>query len=165
MMSNWQSSDQEPIPDAYGRRILRWGWQWDSTSYPGLDHDCGIDERRSRRVKETAEVFTPMPLALQIVAEIPREKREDRSTTMLDPSCGDGTFLVSLLHELSKHHSATHVLDSMIYGVDIQNDNVRRARLRLGITPDMPGWEHIACADGLEYDFEFQPQDPRLRIR
>jgi hypothetical protein len=164
-MSNWQSSDPEPIPDAYGRRILRWGWQWDSTSYTGLDHDCGIDERRSRRVKETAEVFTPMPLALQMVAEIPREKRVDRSTTMLDPSCGDGNFLVSLLHELSKYHPPNHVLDTMIYGVDLQVDNVARAKQRLGVTPDRPAWQHVICADALGYDYELCPQDPRLRRR
>lgn len=164
-MSNWKSSDPGPVLDAYGRRILRWGWQWDTTSYPGLDGDSGIEQRRENRVKETAEVFTPMPLALQMASEIPLNQREKKSVVMLDNSCGDGNFLVSVLHELSKYHPPNHVLDTMIYGVDLQADNVARAKQRLGVTPDRPAWQHIVCADGLEYDYEFCPQDPRLRRR
>lgn len=160
---NWRCSDPEPRLDPYGGRILRWGWQWDSTSYPGLRNDCGLEERRMGRVGETAEVFTPMHLALKMVSDIPQEKKLDWSTTVLDNACGDGNFLVALLSELSKHHPANHVLDSMIHGVELQSDNVSRVKIRLGITPDRPSWEHLVCANGLEYDYSFRPQDPRLR--
>jgi hypothetical protein len=43
----------------------------------------------------------------------------------------------------------------MIYGVDLMPDNVEVARQRLGLTEGMPGWTHVVCADGLEYDYEF----------
>ena len=39
-----------------------------------------------------------------MVAEIPLEAKQDPYATFLDPSCGDGNFLVALLEELSKFH-------------------------------------------------------------
>jgi hypothetical protein len=32
------------------------------------------------------------------------------------------------------------------------------AKRRVRITQDMPGWNHIVCADGLSYDYNFEPQ-------
>ena len=55
-------------------------------------------------MKATGEVFTPMPLCREMVAEIPLETKQDPYATFLDPSCGDGNFLVALLEELSKFH-------------------------------------------------------------
>jgi hypothetical protein len=46
----------------------------------------------------------------------------------------------------------------MIYGVDLMPDNIVEAKRRLGLTPEMPGWDHIVCADGLTYDYSFEPQ-------
>ena len=61
-------------------------------------------QRGADRVKATGEVFTPMPLCREMVAEIPLETKQDAYATFLDPSCGDGNFLVALLEELSKFH-------------------------------------------------------------
>lgn len=114
-------------------------------------------ERGKARVKQTAEVFTPMDLCLRMVREIPEAKLKDPNAKFLDNSCGDGNFLVALLKVLSKYHDAEHVLNNMIYGVDLMPDNVAEAKRRLGLTDDMPGWHHVVCADGLTYDYEFAP--------
>jgi type I restriction-modification system DNA methylase subunit len=114
-------------------------------------------QRGRERVKKTAEVFTPIDLCLRMVKEIPIEKLKDPSATFLDNSCGDGNFLVALLKVLSKYHDADHVLNNMIYGVDLMLDNVVEAKSRLGLKPEDKGWHHIVCADGLTYDYEFAP--------
>jgi hypothetical protein len=115
-------------------------------------------QRGKARVKQTAEVFTPMDLCLRMVKEIPAEKLQDPNATFLDNSCGDGNFLVALFKVLSKYHDADHVLNNMIYGVDLMPDNIVEAKRRLGLTPEMPGWDHVVCADGLSYDYSFEPQ-------
>ena len=114
-------------------------------------------ERGKVRVKQTAEVFTPMDLCVRMVREIPEAKLKDPNAKFLDNSCGDGNFLVALYKVLSKYHDPQHVLDNMIYGVDLMPDNVVEAKRRLGLAPDMPGWHHVVCADGLTYDYEFAP--------
>jgi type I restriction-modification system DNA methylase subunit len=115
------------------------------------------EERGQKRVKQTGEVFTPMDLCLRMVKEIPLEKLQDPNATFLDNSCGDGNFLVALLKVLSKYHDPEHVLNNMVYGVDLMPDNVAEAKRRLGLKPEMPGWHHVVCADGLTYDYEFAP--------
>ena len=90
------------------------------------------EQRGEERVKETGEVFTPMPLARKMVAEIPEKKKRNPQATFLDPSCGDGNFLVALVEELSRYHDRYHVLNEMVFGVDLMPDNVAIARARLG---------------------------------
>jgi len=116
------------------------------------------EQRGEKRVKQTGEVFTPMDLCLRMVREIPTEKLKNPDATFLDNSCGDGNFLVALLKVLSNYHDPEHVLNNMIYGVDLMPDNIVEAKRRLGLTPEMPGWDHVVCADGLTYDYSFEPQ-------
>lgn len=118
-----------------------------------------IDKQKKRgatRVKQTAEVFTPMDLCMRMVREIPEEKLRDADAKFLDNSCGDGNFLVTLLEVLSEYHDPEHVLNEMIYGVDLMPDNVVETKNRLGLTPDDKGWHHVVCHDGLTYDYTFE---------
>ena len=114
-------------------------------------------QRGNARVKQTAEVFTPMDLCLKMVNEIPLEKLKDPDAKFLDNSCGDGNFLVTLFKVLSKYHDPEHVLNEMIYGVDLMEDNVAEVKRRLGLKPEDKGWHHVVCANGLEYDYSFVP--------
>ena len=114
-------------------------------------------QRGHTRVKQTGEIFTPMDLCLRMVREIPKDKLKDPNAKFLDNSCGDGNFLVALFKVLSKYHDEQHVLDNMIYGVDLMPDNVAEAKRRLGLKPEDTGWHHVVCADGLTYDYEFEP--------
>jgi len=118
-----------------------------------------IDKQKQRgrkRVKQTGEVFTPLDLCERMVREIPEEKLKDADAKFLDNSCGDGNFLVTLLKVLSEYHDAEHVLNNMIYGVDLMPDNVVTAKERLGLKKEMKGWHHIVCENGLEYDYTFE---------
>lgn len=116
-----------------------------------------VKTRGSERVKQTGEVFTPIDLCVKMIRSIPVEKLKDPNATFLDNSCGDGNFLVALVKVLSKYHDRDHVLDNMIYGVDLMPDNVATVKERLGLKPGDQGWHHIVCADGLTYDYEFVP--------
>jgi type I restriction-modification system DNA methylase subunit len=118
------------------------------------------EKRGKARVKQTGEVFTPMDLCRQMVHEIPKEKLKDPNTTYLDNSCGDGNFLAALYEILTKEfgHDGTHVLNHQLYGVDLMPDNISTVRDRLGILPDMEAWNHIVCADALNYDYLFEPE-------
>ena len=95
-----------------------------------------------------------MDLCLQIVHEIPEEKLRDPTTTYLDPAMGDGNFLVTLLQVLTEEygHQRDHVVDHQLFGVDLMEDNVAAAKVRLGVSGDHP---HFVCHDALTYDFSF----------
>jgi hypothetical protein len=114
-----------------------------------------VKTRGKLRVKQTGEVFTPIDLCVKMIQGIPVEKLKDPNATFLDNSCGDGNFLVALVKVLSKYHEREWVVNNMIYGVDLMPDNVARVKERLGLTPEDKGWNHIVCADGLTYDYEF----------
>jgi type I restriction-modification system DNA methylase subunit len=112
-------------------------------------------KRGKDRVKQTGEVFTPIDLCVKMIRSIPVEKLKDPNATFLDNSCGDGNFLVALVKVLSKYHDREHVVNNMVYGVDLMPDNVARVKERLGLMAEDKGWDHIVCADGLTYDYEF----------
>jgi hypothetical protein len=114
-------------------------------------------ERGKERVKQTAEVFTPMDLCRQMVRNISEEKLKNPETRYIDNSCGDGNFLVALYEVLTKEycHDSTHVLNHQLYGVDLMPDNIDTVRDRLGIVPGTPAYDHIVRADALTYDYNF----------
>lgn len=137
----------------------------------------GIDRDRVR-VKETAEVFTPDDLVCEVMEQLLRVNKNmfvDPNTTVLDPSCGDGQFLVWMLvyklimGDLDLLYDGEY-LDSDItkefgqalqslFGVDLMEDNVELTKQRL-----LCGCEeyrdivekNIRCADALTYDFSFE---------
>lgn len=120
--------------------------------------------RGKDRVRVTGEIFTPIDLCVKIIQGIPNAKLKDSNATFLDNSCGDGNFLVALVKVLSKYHDRNHVVNNMIYGVDLMPDNVAEVKKRLGLTPEDKGWDHIVCADGLTYDYEFAPSQSQSSI-
>ena len=114
--------------------------------------------RSASRVKATGEHFTPRPLVSNLLNKIPKSQFQDPSKTFLDPSCGDGQFLVEVLIRKLRGGSTFEQALSTIYGVDIMPDNVQRCRERL-----LDGNEqyrhiveqNIVCADALQYDYSF----------
>ncbi len=115
-----------------------------------------IKTRGKERVKKTGEVFTPLDLCVKMIKQIPEHILEDPDSTFLDNSCGDGNFLVALTKVLSKYHDRGHVVNHMIYGVDLMPDNIARVKDRLGVSEDHP---HFVCADALTYDYSFGETD------
>jgi hypothetical protein len=126
------------------------------------DTEFNID-RTAERIKKTGEVFTPTELVNEILDKLPPEIWYDPTKTFLDPTCGDGQFLVEVKKRLmvtlaekipDTKEREGHILDKMIYGVDLMKDNVMACRYRLGL-PVTGNKGNIVRADGLLYDYEF----------
>ena len=113
-------------------------------------------ERDDARIKKTGEVFTPSSLVTEMVNEIPEETLRNPASTFCDNSCGSGNFLVGLRDKLLEYHTEEHIVNNMLYGVDLMLDNITETRDRLGVPQDHP---HYVCANALTYDYSFgQPQ-------
>ncbi len=90
------------------------------------------NEKRAKRVKQTAEVFTPPKLVNEMLDKLPAEVWEEKEeNTFIDPACGNGNFLIQVLHrKLNLGHDPTEALKS-IYGLDIMDDNIKECRIKL----------------------------------
>ena len=122
-------------------------------------------ERDRLRVKQTAEVFTPTPLAQDSLDELEKENPElfsDHSKTFLDNSCGDGQFLSEIvIRKMERSGCNLKQALSTTYGVDLMEDNVIECRSRLaGPNPSKEILDivnlNIVQADGLQYDYTFK---------
>jgi len=127
-------------------------------------------KKSKKRIKKTGEVFTPTELVNELLDKFLVETWSDKTQTFLDPSCGDGNFLVEVKKRLMKglkevfpneNEREAHILNNMIFGVDIMPDNVARCRERLGIKvnkirrkPIGPGYRNIKCANFLTCDLD-----------
>ena len=120
-------------------------------------------DREHSRVKATGEVFTPTPLVEEILDKMDAELFIDSTKTFLDPACGDGQFLASVLYRKLQNDIDFEVALSTIYGVDLMPDNVKLCQDRL-----LCGREdlrhivekNIVCADGLRYHYRFDDSHP-----
>lgn len=95
--------------------------------------------KSSERVRDAGEVFTPFNIIEDMLDLLPEEAWSYRpSKTYLEPSCGNGRFLVVVLYrkfaalkdvlnsESSEIVKATYALEALasIYGIDISEDNI-----------------------------------------
>lgn len=94
----------------------------------------GVD-RMTNRVKETAEVFTPTKLVIEMMQKMIEADATvfEPGKTILDPACGDGQLLVPVKWYKVLHYDMIEE-DALrdIYGVDIMRDNVDLCIRRLG---------------------------------
>ena len=108
-------------------------------------------QRTADRIRETAEIFTPDDLVLEMLQRLPLD-HFGPGKLVLDPACGDGQFLVAakwvkvLGFGLSEEGACRE-----IYGIDLMPDNVRTCRLRLQ-------GGHIALGDALHPEREIEGQ-------
>lgn len=95
--------------------------------------------KSSERVRDAGEVFTPFNIIEDMLDLLPEDAWSFRpSRTYLEPSCGNGRFLVVVLYrkfaalkdflesESSDTARATYALEAIasIYGIDISEDNI-----------------------------------------
>lgn len=86
------------------------------------------------RVKEFAEVFTPNFIVRDMCDLIPAEIWENIESTFLEPSCGNGNFIVEILkRKYSRCKTPKDGLKALasVVGIDIQADNCDECRERL----------------------------------
>ena len=121
-------------------------------------------ERDKHRVKQTAEVFTPTPLVLEMLDKLEEQDPtlfSNFSRTFLDNSCGDGQFLSEVvIRKIGKSNCTLEQALSTTYGVDLMEDNVNECKKRLsGPNPTPEILEivnkNIVCHDALTYDYKF----------
>lgn len=126
----------------------------------GREYMSGVD-REKVRVKATGEVFTPTDLVEEVLDEtIMSGLGGLGNRTFLDPSCGDGQFLASVLMRKLENGYDDNFEAALrtLYGVDLMQDNVDLCRERL-----LCGREdlrhivekNIVCADALTYHYKF----------
>lgn len=87
--------------------------------------------RSKERVKQTGEVFTPLPLVDEILQKLPQDLFKDPTKTYLDNSCGDGNFLVRVVAFKIFYGSTPKQALSTTYGVEFMSDNATHCRQRL----------------------------------
>ncbi len=113
------------------------------------------------RIKELGEVFTPQKLVDETLDQISLKTWLDPMKTWLEPSCGNGNFMVTVLHRLmvslkswekDDHKRHQHIIENMLYGIDIMQDNVDACVKRLNAGHLK---HHVVCADALMYHYRF----------
>ena len=109
-------------------------------------------ERSDERIDLTGEVFTPLELCDSMIDEIPEEQLKNPNSKFIDPAAGNGNFLIALKTKLLKYHTEDHILNEMLYAVELMEDNHRELCERLGVSTTHP---HYVCADALEYHYAF----------
>ena len=109
-------------------------------------------ERSDERISQTAEVFTPIALIEQMIREIPVSQLKDPESKFIDNCAGSGNFLVCLCETLQEYHSRDHIINNMLYAVELMEDNHKEMCRRLDIPTDHP---HFVCADALQYHYRF----------
>ena len=109
-------------------------------------------ERSDERIKVTQEVFTPMELVEYMIDDIDIELLKDPESTFIDNSAGCGNFLVGMKNRLMQYHSEEHILENMLYAVEMMEDNHKELCNRLGVPVTHP---HYVCQDALTDDYSF----------
>jgi hypothetical protein len=109
-------------------------------------------ERSDERIDLTGEVFTSLELCQQMIDEIPEEQLKNPNSKFIDPTSGNGNFLIALKGKLLQYHSEEHILNEMLYAVELMEDNHKEMCERLGVSTDH---QHYVCADALAYDYSF----------
>ena len=109
-------------------------------------------ERTDQRIDLTGEVFTPIECCSNMIENISISTLKNRESVFLDMSAGSGNFLIALKYELMTYHSENHILDNMLYAVELMEDNHKEMCDRLGVSTTHP---HYVCHDALSYDYSF----------
>lgn len=107
--------------------------------------------------RESGAYYTPIPLVAFIQEELEKKRPLAESMTILDPSCGSGSFLVQSYRRLIEKQSAQEqrplrprelrdILTKQIFGVEREGDACRVAEMSLILTlldyikpPDLEG--------------------------
>ena len=109
------------------------------------------------RVSDFGEVYTAKKQVTDMV-DLVNESASDINTTVLEPACGNGNFLVEILSRklnVVRRQPLDHIKlerDTLravasIYGVDIQKDNTEECRERLykQVIGAGVGWSSLFC--------------------
>ena len=91
------------------------------------------DDRISRRSGSggTQEYFTPFSLVQYMSNKISEEKWNDPNSEFLEPSFGNGNFIVYIIYNKIKHGSTWEQALSHTWGVELLESNVKETHDRV----------------------------------
>lgn len=93
--------------------------------------------KQQERIKQTGEVFTPRSLIREMLDRLPNSIWFDPNKTWLEPAAGDGNFLVEIKARLLQAgHSEVHILEHMLFSVELIDDNHWVLQHRVGYLID-----------------------------
>jgi len=93
--------------------------------------------KQQDRVDQTGEVFTPRSLIREMLNRLPNSVWFDPNKRWLEPSAGDGNFLVEVKARLLQAgHDKIHILENMLFSVELIDDNHWALQHRLGYLID-----------------------------
>ena len=104
-----------------------------------------MDEKRKRRRKETAEVFTPFPLLDKMTESLPQEIWNDPTKTFIDNCCGNGQIILYIINKKLESGSTYIQALSTTYGFDKMKDNIKECKARI---------KRLLKERHIEYDIE-----------
>ena len=96
------------------------------------------DERVARRknndklkISNTNEFFTPFSIVYRMCSKISEEKWNDPNSEFLEPSFGNGNFIVYIIYNKIKHGSTWEQALSHTWGVELIESNVKETHDRV----------------------------------
>ena len=106
-----------------------------------------IDE--FKKVKENfsqGEVFTPQDLVDDMINKISKEMLMSCETTFIDPCCGNGTYLISLVKKLKEYGHSSENINSRLYGIEYNPVYISDLKKM--------GFQNIFIGDSLGFDYD-----------
>lgn len=112
-------------------------------------------------ITENGIVFTPQYIANYIYDMATKDYDYSVQPKIIDPSCGCGIFLATSAIKLQENTglSLKTILKESIFGIELDEDNVRRCKIVLNLLPLLYGETNrglilnIKCADSLKGDW------------
>jgi hypothetical protein len=111
-------------------------------------------------IKEYGEVFTPEFLIKDMLSKLPKSVWRNPNLKWLDNSCGSGNFLIYVKNKLmvsladvipDKNEREKHILENMLYGVELQAKNLYITLYRLDKEDKYK--TNFAQSNALEFDY------------
>ena len=126
--------------------------------------DTRINRRKDN--ESTQEFFTPYEIVKQMADKIPDSTWQDPTKTFLEPSFGNGQFIVYIVYRRINSGIGWKTVLSTLYGVELMQDNVDECKERVLDLLDKMNIKYdksqamkimnknLVCSDFFEWDFE-----------
>lgn len=131
-------------------------------------NDYATDVRVKRRKGNggSQEFFTPYKLVKKMADKISEEKWSDPNANFLEPTFGNGNFIIYIIYNKIMHGSTWEQALSHTWGIELIEDNVKETHERiiklldnLNITYDKEKAlsiikNNLVCSDFFKWDFD-----------
>lgn len=142
-----------------------------------INKDYITEDRLARRTGSgsTQEFFTPASIIFKMIDKISEDKWNDPESTVLEPSFGNGNFLLGILYTKIERGSTPEQALEHTYGVELMPDNVAEAKERIFEMFDEFRYSYdkdkckeimdhnLVCSDFFKWDFENWRPIPELK--